>query len=502
MNIPNNIRLSDEKNLHIFNYVVDKAQVILSDSLFPHYTDHSIEHSKRVLNLASKLLGDYIFLSEDERFVLLCAIVLHDIGMQTNEYLSNSGFPLDNEQLESIRKKHHEFSFNYITEKYIALGLMDKQNLVHYIALVAKNHRVTDLRKVSKEEHFRSGVIRLQLLSAIIRLSDCLDCDSSRVNIFLLDSFKIEPKSKAYWFCHNYVQSIYIENRKANLVFAFPEEYKNNDIHNSIIDFMSTEVKSQTDKLYDILSTHGIVFHRELVSIEERYLKAIQPMPEDVYNYIKEYFNNPEGEAGAFNTFQKREEAIIHVLGKLNKPTEYNFLCFFGGISSTVLCTEETISKLSTWLTNNPAAVLYICYETGEAADWRMHNVESIEDPIAQGKMKIEKIIESRSFYPDQILDRICYIPISTPLTHHIIILNEDTIWTTLTEARSSITTAMQPQNTPAGKKSKKERLSYINNVLSKSSSDALLPLGTKTLIEYINHLIGSINTKELINTL
>ena len=489
--------LAGIKNKHIFDSLVDKAQVILSDTLFPHYTDHSIEHSERVLNLASHLLGTSIELSEDERFILLCAIVLHDIGMQTNKYLSDANFPLNNDQLETVRKNHHEFSFRYITDEYVSLGLIDKQHLVHYIALVAKNHRATDLNTVAKSEHFQTGIIRLQLLSAIIRLADCLDCDSRRVQISRLNGFQIELKSKSYWFCHYYVQSIFIENRKVNLVFAFPEEYICDDIHNFIISFMSTEIKSQTDKLYDILNEYGITFHRELISIENRYLKALQHMPEDVYKYVHNNFKKTDGESGAFNTFQKRTEAISHILMRLREPINYSFLCFFGGISSTILCTEETIAKMSTWLKSNPYAVLYVCYETGEAANWRMNNVESVIDPIAQGKMKIEKVTESMAFYPESILDRVCYIPIGTPLTHHIIILNDEIIWTTLTEARSSLTTAMQPQNTPAGKKSKQERLRYMSSVLNKNPNADMQPLNTETLSAYIDQLLDTICTGE-----
>jgi len=330
--IPSNLHLANEEDKNTLNYVVNRANSVLSGALFPHYTDHSIKHSNRVLFFASKLLGTTASLTEDEKFILLCAIVLHDIGMQTNGYLPGSSFPLNNEQLEAIRAEHHEFSYKYITDNYITLGLQNKQNFVHYIALVAKNHRATDLQGVSEKEPFGMGIIRIKLLSAIIRLADCLDCDSSRVNIHLLNNFEIEQKSKAYWFCHNYVQSICINEGKVKLVFAFPEEYNHKNICSSIKNFISEEIKCQMSELFDIFYTHNIFFHRSLVEVEERYHKGIQVMPYDVYTYIDNNFNK-KGENGALNLNENASGGYSKTMSDFYSAHRWKYLTkdFFPG---------------------------------------------------------------------------------------------------------------------------------------------------------------------------
>ncbi|HLZ89609.1 MAG TPA: HD domain-containing protein, partial [Puia sp.] len=49
---------------------------------FPDYTDHSINHSKKVLAYSEFVLEDQLNkLNEDEVYILLMAGLLHDIGM-------------------------------------------------------------------------------------------------------------------------------------------------------------------------------------------------------------------------------------------------------------------------------------------------------------------------------------------------------------------------------------------------------------------------------------
>ena len=62
-----------------------EATLLLNKYLnnFPEYTDHSIEHTQHVCDLASYLLNDDEIenLNDDEIYVLCMACYLHDIGM-------------------------------------------------------------------------------------------------------------------------------------------------------------------------------------------------------------------------------------------------------------------------------------------------------------------------------------------------------------------------------------------------------------------------------------
>jgi hypothetical protein len=279
---------------------------MLAEPMFRHYTDHTIEHSQRIILLASDLIKmGNITLSQDERFVLLCAIVLHDIGMQTNEYIyGKPQNPSDNE-LEIIREKHHEYSYNLIIEHYNDYGLQKQEGLVDFIAQVAKNHRKTNLETETKDVDYAGKPLRLKLLSVIIRLSDCLDFDHRRVNIEKLSHFNVSPESKTFWFCHYYVQSLKITEKKVKLVFRFPNLYNGTNIETSITRYAISEIEDQIDKLYNLLAKYNITFHKNSVESDIVYIDALKELPEDVIKYINDLPNSTKLET---NTIPSEDE--------------------------------------------------------------------------------------------------------------------------------------------------------------------------------------------------
>jgi len=287
LEIPQNLTLSTERYKvsfeAVWNYVSDDVKV----PMFRHYTDHTIDHSTRVILLASDLIKmGKIELSQEERFVLLCAIALHDIGMHTNEYIDGKPENPTDIQLKIIRENHHKYSFELITKYYKEYGLQRQDGLIKYIAQVAKNHRETDLENESDIE-YASKPLRLKLLSVIIRISDCLDRDFQRVNIDKLLTFNISAESKFHWFCHYYVQSLKIAEKKVKLVFRFPPKYKGTNIEASFVESVTSEIEGQISELSNLLLDYDISFYKNSVKINDtEYLCTLKELPEDVINYI------------------------------------------------------------------------------------------------------------------------------------------------------------------------------------------------------------------------
>ena len=91
MNLPKNLHISNALFNNVIDVVYDKASSFLSQSLHPHYTDHSITHSERVLNRIDALIGEStsLSLSDAEKLVLVCDGLLHDIGMQAHDKRMN-----------------------------------------------------------------------------------------------------------------------------------------------------------------------------------------------------------------------------------------------------------------------------------------------------------------------------------------------------------------------------------------------------------------------------
>lgn len=486
---PANLTIEEPADQDVLNYVWSQAKNILSVPLFPHFTDHSIEHSKRIVALTSSLIEGEVNLTNDEKFILLCAIALHDVGMQVNRYIEDSEAPLNQADLETIRENHHEYSHRYIVDEHENLGLSQKLAQVEFIAKVAKNHRITDLLDV-EDEYIGGNLVRIKLLSAIIRLADCLDCDFNRVNIERLLQLNIEIRSKAFWYCHHHVQSVHIENGKVKLDFKFPKEYENAELPEIIKGHVTSEITNQINDLYDIIGSYGIHFHRDLVESVVRYSEMPTTIPDDVKNYISnEFVTNTED--NAIVAFRKRSDAIDSILVRLQTHEAYKNLCFFGGISSTILCDRNTIKRLSKWLLENPDAYLYMCYEAGAATEGRVR-ILRVPNPADHMRIKEASIIKSQLEYPEDVQGRVCYIPLSMPLNLYIILLDDDMYWNSLTEQRSSEATTLQAKNTPAGNKVKEEHLRYIIAVLSQNDATNQ---GVNDLIKKTQELLNKTNS-------
>ena len=98
---------------------IDVAKPILDQIVvrFPSYTNHNIVHSEKVLSICHYFIDDISNLSEDERYILAVAAILHDIGMAVsdeqlklfcNKHKIDYSDNITNEQQqEIIRENHH-----------------------------------------------------------------------------------------------------------------------------------------------------------------------------------------------------------------------------------------------------------------------------------------------------------------------------------------------------------------------------------------------------------
>ena len=146
-----NLRVQKEKFRTCINSIRLKVKDIWDNTLLDHYTKHDIDHSNRIIRYIDKILEcGNCTLNEDERFILLAAAYLHDIGMQFPTY---ADLPRKNkdeytrEEKEMVREKHHEISAKVILESVkpnskISLGLEECREIYpDLIATVSKYHR-------------------------------------------------------------------------------------------------------------------------------------------------------------------------------------------------------------------------------------------------------------------------------------------------------------------------------------------------------------------------
>lgn len=304
-NLPDNLLINKQQYIATLGVVYKQADNILKNPRHSHYTDHTIAHSERILFVISKLIEQTtVKLNDEEKLILISAVLLHDIGMQApDHYIGATGFPLSEEQLELIRRKHHEYSYkmiidsvNNLTDATYNLGLSTVYDLVEYIAIVAKHHRKQDIG-ILGEDVVGNSVIRLQLLSALIRLGDCLDFDRRRVDIDRLLVFtNIPVESKFFWFCHYYISGEKIENGKIELYLKLPKSYENSIVANTINSYVYKETSTQLEEVYRFLYKYGIRIYKDIV-VHTSYANVIREMPDELIAYItqKESDGIPKG---------------------------------------------------------------------------------------------------------------------------------------------------------------------------------------------------------------
>lgn len=265
-----------------------------------HYTNHGLDHSKRIISILQKLIkGKPSLLNDHERFILLASAYLHDIGMQFPKLYPDLSdkYSYNEEDLEKIREIHNELSEKAIIESLSGdhtFGLELCKDCVRQIATVSRFHRDNKKNDINElgDDSLAGKIIKLGLLASLLRLADELDTDCRRVNIEILAARNINTESKYHWWAHYYVKSILIENREIKLYFRFPKKYAGTDLINVFEDKIRNSIRSQLQEVYEVLYKNGININInvKIAKIDFVSDSEAEPIPDDLKNYIEENY--------------------------------------------------------------------------------------------------------------------------------------------------------------------------------------------------------------------
>jgi hypothetical protein len=209
------------------------------------YTDHGIRHCERLTGFAAKLLkiNNGRPLSQQEIYVLLAGIYLHDIGMQCDvvkfpaikekavafgakfekEFTAYGASTFSLEEQRDIRNNHQ-----YLTMAWIDYAYRTHETLFGLAARTIPADLVADLIDVCRF-HTKESITdcplafnsdpseRKQLVAAILRFTDELDIDKNRVSIEIVKNFGIDPNNSLYWWMHNLTNIVLSDKGKITL---------------------------------------------------------------------------------------------------------------------------------------------------------------------------------------------------------------------------------------------------------------------------------------------
>jgi hypothetical protein len=227
----------------LFEYVDDKVKRVIPmldsvSTIFKEYTDHSSQHSTKVLQLAELLLyNNFDSLSKWDLAVLILAIYHHDVGMfcteeqicsitSSQEYKKLSPYLKDNilsinqirladrniidyhMQLEFLRRIHGNRSYQWIKEIYskeIVTSWYKGFYIWDAVANACVGHCLyhDDLSNIDYSTKFPIGnsvTIDLLFLTCILRLSDICHLSRDRALPYIRQTMNFySDKSKFIW---------------------------------------------------------------------------------------------------------------------------------------------------------------------------------------------------------------------------------------------------------------------------------------------------------------
>jgi len=219
------------------------------------FTDHGEKHSERLAYFAEKLLlvnPDAKF-TQQEIYLLLAGIYLHDIGMQCDiakypeikkkaeilgakfdeTFTSQNTNEYSVEEQKEIRKNHHLLSAAWIDYLYegkdpvLSHGIKSvPYDLVDDLMDVCKFHSKLSINGCL--DNFNDyPTSRKRMVAALLRFADELDISSTRVKIETVKIFSITPENRVYWWLHNYTKIDFVESNIVRLkVDLHPEDFE------------------------------------------------------------------------------------------------------------------------------------------------------------------------------------------------------------------------------------------------------------------------------------
>lgn len=160
------------------------------------YTDHGVLHCENLLNIFINFQNNIgqIFFSEEEKYVIILSIILHDIGCIIN------------------RCKHNEHSIMLLeSDRFITIRDLIENQIFTCVKYIILSHSfIFDLQTIPKLIHPK---IRLRLICSIFRLIDSCDITKSRTKdllFYILQKYAdLSNKAKDHWMAHKNIESIF-----------------------------------------------------------------------------------------------------------------------------------------------------------------------------------------------------------------------------------------------------------------------------------------------------
>lgn len=262
--------------------------------VFSNYTGHGTLHSLNVADYMYDLCDFPDELSDLELAVILCAALLHDVGMVVTddeiELIKKDGlkgcnrkyalvlekYGNENSALqECIRPIHGKRAYEHIMQmdlSYFTLpeytGISFKEELAKICAAHSENFdRLTE--NLPSEQVKGSYSFNAQFIAVLLRLGDCLDFDEERTPFYLYKLLAPNGVGDLEWRQHLVIENkekIVVDEKSGIKSVAFYGKSTSADIHRKLL------------KYFDLINSELINAVRySAKNAEKKYVLSVQP---------------------------------------------------------------------------------------------------------------------------------------------------------------------------------------------------------------------------------
>lgn len=316
---------------------------ILANNLLPHFTDHSVGHSDRLLRLIGELVAPIqngeLALTQDELVLLYSACYLHDIGLQYERAHLLGVIPAEqmpqawedlseSTQRDLLRQYHHQ-----IAAKMVQLSAGSAESLIgmqlteaYYparLACLCESHCIDMDADIDRYQQITTDGprIRMRLLSGLLRVADILDESRRRALRSKARTLNLDRAAETHWWRHYYTEDVTFDagQRLIKLHFDFPPD--------RLVEYSKVVPQIQVPSIKEEVARHQDVFHKNGVvwnvasQISCQEYSTTERMPDDVLaEMLKELWQRNSRRAHA------QREADLQILAEaqplLNRQRE------------------------------------------------------------------------------------------------------------------------------------------------------------------------------------
>jgi hypothetical protein len=263
--------------------------VYLNTEVLLHFTDHGIGHSDRmtgiIVDLVKPMHDRGKGLSSQELTILYAACYLHDLGMHVETLSGLNCVPADWHDLSNearfdiIRDRHHLISAELIQKATQHLGPCATLSVqdIHpdEVACLCEAHNLW-LEKTDEAKRYADLTkeirgIRMDLLSALLRLADILDEAQLRSCIEKSKILDLDITAQKHWWRHYYTEYISFsqQDRTITLEFKFPKDHEQ-EYSGIVPELQYPRIACEIDRHEQVLAKNDCSWHLT---------KVVEPLP-------------------------------------------------------------------------------------------------------------------------------------------------------------------------------------------------------------------------------